>query len=224
MAGVLHDTGRDVRHGLRVVRRRPGFAATVVIMLALGIGASTSIFSAVDGIVFRPLAYEEPEQLVTVWETYPMWRGRPVLDAHWDQIGLAWPDYVEWRDRQRAFTAVAIYAEGAVTLLEGGEAERLDAVAVSASLSGSNHSYAGVARLRPAIPLAQALAETEQVLRGDRAPGRLGARVVPLRESIIADARPPLLLLLDAAGVLLVISCINVATLLLSEASHDGRR
>ena len=60
---------RDLRFGLRTLLKAPGFTAVVVLTLALGIGANTAIFSFLHGILVEPLRYDEPEQLVTLWET-----------------------------------------------------------------------------------------------------------------------------------------------------------
>ena len=65
----------DVRYALRFFRRRPGFLAVTVLTLALGTGATTAIFTVVDTALLRPLPYEDPDELVDVWNTYPAWKG-----------------------------------------------------------------------------------------------------------------------------------------------------
>ncbi len=86
----------------------------------------------------------------------------------------------------------------------------------------NSHSYDAVARLRPGITVSRASVETESLLRGDRSPDEIGARLVPRDELENAGLRAPLYLLLGASLVLMLIACGNVATLLMGEFS--GRR
>src|SRR5262245_44430972 len=65
------DLLQDIRFGVRVLGRSPAFAATAVLTLGLGIGASTAVFSVLDGVVLRPLPYADPDRLVMVWDTKP---------------------------------------------------------------------------------------------------------------------------------------------------------
>lgn len=67
----LHDGLRDIRFALRRVRRNPGYAALVVCTLGLGIGAATAVFSAVDGVLLKPLPFRDPHALITLWQTRP---------------------------------------------------------------------------------------------------------------------------------------------------------
>lgn len=106
---------RDVRHGLRALQRRPSYSLAAVATLGLGIGVCTATFSVLHGVVFRPLPYQDPARIVRVWETYPQWQDRPVLQESWDRIPLAWPDFVQWREGRRSFAQVAAYGATEMT-------------------------------------------------------------------------------------------------------------
>jgi len=95
--------GRDLRYALRGLARRPAFTFAAVITLALGIGATTAIFSVLDGVVLKPLSYPHPEQLVSV-EISPL-----ALDP--SLRGIAPEDYFIFQDQSRTFQEIGIYAE-----------------------------------------------------------------------------------------------------------------
>ena len=90
---------QDLRFALRSLRRQPAFTAIAVITLALGIGATTAIFSVVNGVLLKPLPYRDPKQLVMLWQTMP---------GH-DRPLVSYPNYFDWRQRQRAFEDIAVY-------------------------------------------------------------------------------------------------------------------
>jgi putative ABC transport system permease protein len=92
----------DIRIAFRSLSRTPGFAAVVVLTLALGIGINTAIFSLVNGILLRPLPYAEPDRIVTVWES------NPPLGIEQDQVGAA--TYRDWAERSRSFDALGAYS------------------------------------------------------------------------------------------------------------------
>src|SRR5579863_5842418 len=69
--GFLDTLSRDIRYGLRVLGRNPGFTAAVLLTLAIGIGANTAVFTVVDSVLLRPLAYPQPDELVAVRQTAP---------------------------------------------------------------------------------------------------------------------------------------------------------
>jgi putative ABC transport system permease protein len=118
---------KDLRHGLRSLLKRPGFTAIVVITLALGIGANTAIFSVVNAVLLRPLPFHDPEQLVTLWERNPK--------QGYEQNPPAAGNYLDWRDQNRVFAQMAIYAPSKrFNLSLGEQPERITGAAVSASL------------------------------------------------------------------------------------------
>lgn len=88
---------QDLRFGLRQLRKAPGFTLAAILTLALGIGANTAIFSVVNGVLLRPLPYEDAQQLVFLWE------GSPTFP----EMSVSLPNYFDYRDRQRSFTQLA---------------------------------------------------------------------------------------------------------------------
>ena len=116
---------QDIRYGWRMLARNPGFTAIAVVTLAIGIGASTAIFSVVDTVLLRPLPYREPERLVLVTETLPG------MSA--DEIGVSAGEYQDYRDRNRSFSQVAAYESAGFNLTGAGQPLRVNAAALSAS-------------------------------------------------------------------------------------------
>jgi len=114
---------QDLRHALRLVVRQPGVTIVALLTLALGIGANTAIFSAVDAVLLRPLPYEEPDRLVMVWEKR---QAEGVLDNV-----VAPADYVDWAKMNTTFESIAAYTPMTVDLTGVGEPVRLPAAAVS---------------------------------------------------------------------------------------------
>ena len=90
---------QDVRYGLRFLRRNPRFSAVVVLTLALGIGVNTAVFSVVNTVLLKPLAYPHPERLV--------WLG--TYDPHIKRDMVWMPDFVAWREQARSYTAMAAF-------------------------------------------------------------------------------------------------------------------
>ncbi|MGH7656530.1 MAG: ABC transporter permease [Gemmatimonadaceae bacterium] len=96
---LFHDLVSDFRYGARMLRRRPGFTAVVIMTLALGIGATTAIFSVVYGVLLRPLPYAHADRIVAVFEVTN--KGRPAR--------LADPNFDDFRDQNRSFQSIAKY-------------------------------------------------------------------------------------------------------------------
>ena len=110
----LDDLRRDVRHGLRSLRRSPGFTTIALVTLALGIGANTAIFSILNGVILRPLNYPRPEQLMRLTGHFPV--------AGSTGTGLSHPEYVEFREMNRSFADVGAFTTGGGTVGGGGGA------------------------------------------------------------------------------------------------------
>jgi predicted permease len=301
----------DLRYALRGMRQRPGFAAVVVLTLALGIGATTAIFSVVNGVLLRPLPYQRPERLVMIYG----WRAQKA------QAELSVPEYWELREQAHSFERVAAFTDGTVNLTGSGAPERLQmgyltadalpllgvapalgrGLAADDDLPGrppvvllsdalwrrrfggdravvgrtvilddapatvigvmrpgfqlplhfigpemqlwaplqldpaSDRSQRGwhflemVGRLRPGVDSAAAAHEVAGLARrmretypNDYLQG-FTASVRPVEDQVVGDARPAILMLLGAVGLLLVIACANVASLLLARAESRHR-
>jgi putative ABC transport system permease protein len=105
----------DLKYALRSLRKNPGFTALAVIVMALGIGANTAVFSVVNAVLLRPLAYKNPERIVTL---SPLWtksgRSGGTSSA---------PDFHDWHDQSTAFAAMAYYDNGPTAVIAGPAAE-----------------------------------------------------------------------------------------------------
>ncbi len=116
---------RDVRFALRTMWKSPRITATVLLTLALGIGANTAIFSVVNATLLRPLPFHDPEQLVALAADL---RG---LGAQ--NVGFSVPELDDLRDRAGVFSAVSVVYQGPGNLTGGEHPERLESGVVSPS-------------------------------------------------------------------------------------------
>ena len=297
MDSLLH----DLRQGARFLVRAPGLATLTILMLAVGIGADTALFSVVDGILLNPLPYHDPGRLVRVWETDA---SRGV-----DRGSVSPTVLADWRLRSRVFAGLGASRGSYFNLAGSGEPHRVIGARVTESLfetlgvapalgrtfapdaeretlvrevvlshrlwqsmfggdpdvvgqtvrvegvpytvvgvmpasfyypdpqfevwlplavdageaNRSNHTLQVVGRLRTGVGLEQArrgmdsLARTLSLEHPDTSATR-GAHLEPLREEIVGAARTPLLVLMAAAGFVLLIACVNVANILLGRA------
>lgn len=298
---------QDVRYALRTLYRSPGFTLVAVLILALGIGANTSIFSLVSAVLLRPLPFEAPERLVVLWADLTA-RGGP------SRVEPTPADYVDWKTRSRSFADVAAMEARTYNLTGDGEPERLVGLRTTANLfsllglqpilgrtftaedeeadatpavvisedlwirrfgadpdllgrtivldglartvvgvvppdfrfphgggavwvpasftpqelaeRGSYYLYV-VARLAAGTGLDRARAEMTTIARSlateHPEDDGVGVTVAPLHEQLARDARPALFILLGAVGLLLLITCSNVANLLLARGAHRRR-
>jgi putative ABC transport system permease protein len=120
----LETFAQDVRYAVRLLIKTPGFTATAIVTLALGIGANAAIFSLVDGVMFRPLPYPDAHRLVSIWEV--MQDGGP-------RTVVAPANYLDYVKRARAFSALAAYQSAGKNLTGSGDPERLIGEEVTAS-------------------------------------------------------------------------------------------
>jgi hypothetical protein len=107
---------QDLRYGGRMVRRSPGFALLVVVILGLGVGVNTVMFSVVNAVVLRPLPYVDPGRLVRVWHVPPSAQFPGAT-----RFSVSPANYFDWRAQNRVFEQMAIYAPGSATLTGSGQ-------------------------------------------------------------------------------------------------------
>jgi putative ABC transport system permease protein len=117
---------QDMRYGWRMLLKRPSFTLVAVITLALGIGANTTIFSFVNGILLRSLPYPQPERLVLLDET--------ALKRGVASMGVSFPNYLDWREQNRVFEDVAAYDTSSLALTGNGEPEQLQGAVIAHGL------------------------------------------------------------------------------------------
>jgi putative ABC transport system permease protein len=118
---IVETSWQDLRFAARMLRKSPGFTSVAILTLALGIGASTSIFSVVDAVLLRPLPYPNPHQIVRVWEQSP--------DGH--RMNLADPNFADFLAQNNSFDSLAVYGYGLSSVSGGSEPVRLNLAVVS---------------------------------------------------------------------------------------------
>jgi predicted permease len=300
---------QDLKFGLRMLAKNPGFTAVAVLTLALGIGANTALFSVVNGVLLNPLPYPEPNQLVTLHES----------KLNFPYGSISYPNFRDWQRDNHTFSSMAIARGYGFTLTGAGEPEQVrgefmssdffpllgvkpligrtfapgedeigaapialisarlwkrkfgtDPEILGKSLTLDGRSYTivgvipanfdlllksfspkevyipigqwdhhglkfreaglgihGIGRLKPGVTIQQARADMDGVTRNlaaayPDADKGISAGIIPLREDMVGDVQPVLLVLLAAVGFVLLIACVNVANLLLARSA--GRR
>jgi predicted permease len=301
---------KDVKFGVRMLLRSPGFTATAILTLALGIGANTALFSVVNGVLLNPLPFPRANELVTLYENKPNFK----------YGSISYPNFLDWQRNNRTFQSIAAYRPDDFTVAGTGNPERVNGVMVSAdffptlgvqpvlgrgfsadedqlggkpvvligagywkrnygsardivgkplTLDGKDYEIVGVipasfhlniqnfrtsdlyvplgqwndvifhqrivamgmdgiARLKPGVTLEQARADMDSVARNlasvhPEDDSDVGATVVPLKEKMVGEIRPYLLVLLAAVFFVLLISCVNVANLMLARSNGRAR-
>jgi predicted permease len=300
---------QDLKFGLRMLAKNPGFTAVAIITLALGVGANTALFSVVNGVLLNPLPYPEPNQLVTLHESKP----------NFLYGSISYPNFRDWQKDNHTFSSMAVARGYGFTLTGAGESEQVrgefmssdffpllgvkpligrtfapgedeigaapialisagfwqrksgsapDILGKALILDGRSYTIVGVipasfdlllksfspkevyipigqwdhhglkfreaglgihgiGRLKPGVSLQQARADMDRVTRNlaaayPDADKGISAGIIPLREDMVGDVQPVLLVLLAAVGFVLLIACVNVANLLLARSA--GRR
>jgi len=293
----------DFRLSLRLLRRNPGFSAAAIVVLALGIGANTAIFSVVNAVLLRPLPFDDPSRIMQVWHVPPA-KSFPGMTT----FAVSPANYLDWRSQSSSFEQIAAYGFRSFTVggTERPEAVQAGSVALdffpllrvqprlgrtftpdedqpgaghvvvlgynfwrdhfasdrnivgrNVLLDGEtysvvgvmpetfrfpswaklwvplawdnatravrgNHNYGVIARLKKNVGIHQAQTELsaistrlEQTYPEDDK--GWGATILPLREQLVGDVRPALLVLLGAVAFVLLIACSNVANLVLAK-------
>jgi predicted permease len=124
----LDTLSRDVRYGLRTLRRNPMFAAVALLTLAIGIGANTAVFSVVNSVLLKPLPYPKPEELVGVWQSAP---GAAGLANFSNGLRLSPSMYFTYAEQNRTFQALGVWIPTTVSITGLAEPEQVRAVLVS---------------------------------------------------------------------------------------------
>ena len=137
-SNMIVDLWQDLRFGLRMLRKHPGFTAIAVLSVALGIGVNTAIFSLVEAVLLRPLPFPQPDRLVMIWEdgsSKGSFRGNPAPG-----------NYADWRTQNQVFEDVAAFSGGSVNLTGDGEPEKINAQFVTANFFSLLRSHPALGR------------------------------------------------------------------------------
>lgn len=118
----IDNLSRDVHYAIRNLRKNPGFTCLALLIMALGIGANTAVFSVVNAVLLKPLPYRDPDRIVT-------------LSTSWQKTGthgqVSIPDFQDWHDQTRAFSAMAYYTDYDIAVTPGSSAEYAHVARVS---------------------------------------------------------------------------------------------
>ena len=189
----MHNVIQDLRFAARSFRRSPRFAVPAILALALGIGATSAIFSVVRGVMLRPLPYSDPERIVVVWESSARRNRNVIADAN----------FVEWRERNRSFTHLAMAGPTRISVMLGGQPEEVIGRVASADLFP-------VLGVRPALGRAYLPSEDEEgrddviIVSDEFWRTRLGGRPDVIGTTINASGRSRTLIGVMPAGFTLL--------------------
>src|SRR6185369_17049403 len=126
MFSMFETLWQDSRYGMRMLRKYPGFALTVMITLGLGVGANATIFSVVNAVLLEPLPYKEPDRLIRLWESNP--------GAGLTEIAVSVPNFQDWQKDQSVFEQLAASENATFNLTGSGDPQRVAAAKITANL------------------------------------------------------------------------------------------
>src|SRR5271169_3770579 len=113
---------QDVRYGLRVLLKNPGFTIIAILTLALGIGANTALFSVVNGVLLNPLPFSHPDELVAVYAT----------SANFQESSISYPNFLDWQKDNHSFASLCAFRSDDYNMTGAGEPERVHMHMISA--------------------------------------------------------------------------------------------
>ena len=138
--GLMFGLLPDARYALRLLKRQPSFSIFVILTLAIGIGANSAVFSVVNGVVLKPLPFDESDRLVAIWGRFD-----PESGFDFPQFVLSNPEYIDYRNASRAVSEMAAYSTQSATV--GGAGADPDRVPIAAVSS----SFFPLLRVQPAL-------------------------------------------------------------------------
>lgn len=156
----LHVLSADLRYGVRALSGFPAFTLTAVLVLALGIGATTSIFSLVNAVLLRSLPYEHTEELVYLWSPNPDLTGQP------PEITSCAADFYDWQRTARSFSSMTLLRQSAVNIAQNDTVNRVPAALVTGTFFSTLQASPEVGR---------------SIVEADDAPGRERVAVISHR-------------------------------------------
>lgn len=115
---------QDLHYAARTFRRSPGFALTAILLVSLGVGATTAVFTITDHVLIRPLPFAEPDRLVKLWENRPPYT----------QMTLSPPNYRDWKNMSTVFDGMEAFRGLSVNMSGQGQPERIEGASISAGL------------------------------------------------------------------------------------------
>ena len=181
---LIETLGRDLHHGLRGLLKTPGFTLPAIVILGLGIGVNTAVFTMVNAVMLRPLPFEHSDRLMRLWHTPP-----PHLFTGQDVFALSPANFLDWQEQSRSFESMAIYGIRPRTLTGQGEPDALLTARASAAMLP-------ILRMQPIIgrtfTAEEDRAGTERtVILGEGTwRSRFGAQPSVLGQKIVLDGEP----------------------------------